>query len=186
MDQIITQTQKNMEQAFEVLRRDFATIKTGKASPGIVENIIISAYGGQARMRLNELATIHAVDAQTLAITPFDQSVAGEIRRGIEDANLGLNPILDAGVLRINLPPLTEERRKEYVKLASQKAESGKVMIRQVRHEAMEGIKKMKNEDSVSEDDITRLEKEVQKVTDEYMGKIDQLKAEKEKELMSL
>lgn len=131
-----------------------------------------------------ELATVSAQDAHTLIVSPYDKSVMGKIQRGIEDANLGISPAAAGEVIRIVLPPLTEERRKEFVKLISQKAEQGKVMIRQIRHESMSDIKKQ--EDSLSEDEVERLEKEVQKLTDEYIGKIDSMKVEKEKELMQI
>jgi ribosome recycling factor len=184
MDQVIAMTRAHMQKAFELLQQDFATVRTGKASSSLIENIMISAYGGSTRLRVLELATITVSDPQTLLVTPFDQSTLQDLEKGIGDANVGLNPIVSGNSLRINLPPLTEERRREFVKLISQKAEQGKVMIRQSRHEAMDAIKK--HTDSVSEDEVTRLEKDVQKVTDEYMDKIEQLKADKEKELMSL
>lgn len=185
MDSIIVSTKSKMQKAYEVLHQDFATIRTGKASPALVENIVVNAYGGAQKLKVMELASIHIQPPATILITPFDKSIIGEIERGINDAKIGLNAIIDGDVIRINLPPLTEERRKEFVKLAHQKAENGKVMIRQVRHEAMEDIKK-KGEESISEDEITRLEKEVQKLTDEYMSKIDDVKAEKEAELMQM
>jgi len=184
MDQLLSMTRAHMQKAFELLQQDFATVRTGKASSSLIENIMISAYGGSARLRVMELASITVQDVQTLFITPFDQSVLQDIEKGIGDANVGLNPIVSGNGLRINLPPMTEERRREFVKLINQKAEHGKVMIRQSRHEAMDAIKK--NSDSKSEDEVSRLEKEVQKVTDEFMNKIETLKFDKEKELMSL
>lgn len=185
MDQIVSTARTNMQKAFDLLRQDFATIRTGKANAALVENIVINAYGGGAHLKILELATIHVPDHQTLVITPFDQTVIHEIEKGIADSGVGLNPIVDSNLIRISLPPLTEERRKEFVKLIHQKAENGKVMIRQMRHDAMEEIKK-KNAKTVSEDEVERLEKEVQKATDEFMEKIDTLREEKEKELMSL
>lgn len=185
MDQIVSVSRTNMQKAFDLLRQDFATIRTGKANAALVENIVINAYGGGAHLKVLELATIHVPDHQTLVLTPFDQAVIHEIEKGIADAKVGLNPIIDGNLIRINLPPLTEERRKEFVKLIHQKAENGKVMIRQMRHDAMEEIKK-KSAKTVSEDEVERLEKEVQKATDDFMEKIDTLREEKEKELMSL
>lgn len=186
MDPQIKIVHDKMQRAFEVLHQDFATVRTGKASPALIENITISAYGGTTPLKVLELATIHVSDPQTLVITPFDNSIISEIERGIANADVGLNPIVDGNILRINLPPLTEERRLEFTKVIAQKAENGKVMIRQIRHEAMETVKKNAEASGLSEDSVTRLEKEVQKTTDDYIEKIDTLRSEKEKELMKL
>lgn len=185
MNDIVSQTRTKMQKAFEVMQQDFGTVRTGKAHPALIENVTIMAYGGSTPLKLMELATIHAQDASTLVITPFDKSIMNEIEKGLTEANLGMNPIVDESVIRLSIPPLTEERRKEFIKLVNQKAENGRIMIRQARHEAMEDLKKM-GEEHVSEDEIKRLEKEIQKVTDEFMEKIDTLRAEKEKELMTL
>lgn len=174
-----------MQKALENLRADFNTVRTGKASPSLVENISIKAYGGSAVLRVMELATISATDVYTLVITPFDQATIHEIERGIADAQVGLNPIIDGQMLRINLPPLSEERRREFVKLIQQKAEAGKVTLRHVRHAGMEAAKKMEDED-VSEDEIIRIEKEIQKLTDEFIENIDSMSKEKEAELMKV
>ncbi|OGH12479.1 MAG: ribosome recycling factor [Candidatus Levybacteria bacterium RIFCSPHIGHO2_01_FULL_36_15] len=186
MDPTTNQARGKMQKAFEVLHHDFATVHIGKANPSLVENILVTAYGEAQKFKLLELATIHVQDPKTIVITPFDQSIIADIQKGIYEANLGLSPAVNANIIRINLPPLTEERRKELVKLVSQKAESGKVMIRQIRHEAMEDIKKRGEGNSISEDDVTRLEKEVQRVTDEFIEKIDTLRHNKEEELMSI
>jgi len=185
MDTILNEAKKNMQKAFEVLNSDFSTIRTGRASPDLVENIIISTYGGTQRFKLIELASIHAQSPNTIIINPFDKSIVGEIEKGIAEAKIGLSAIIDGDILRINLPPLTEERRKEFVKIAQQKAENARVMIRQARHEAMEHIKKSLNE-GISEDEIERLEKEVQKLTDDFINKINALRDKKEKDLMQL
>lgn len=186
MDSFLSELRTRMHKAFEILHHDFTTVRTGKASPALVENIVISAYGGTQPLRVMELATIHAQDAQTLLIAPFDKSIVNEIEKGISASNVGLNPIIDGEVLRINLPPLTEERRLEFIKLIKQKAENGKVMIRQIRHEGMEDAKKKAEGEGISEDEITRLEKEIQKITDDFMDKIDKLCEEKEQELLKL
>ena len=167
------------------MRADFATVRTGKASPSLVENIVIKAYGGTTPLRVMELSTIHVQDAHTLVITPFDHSVIGEIERGIADAQVGLNPIIDGNFIRINLPPLSEERRKEFVKLVNQKAEAGKVMMRQARHDGMEQAKKLEKEE-LSEDEVIRVEKDIQKLTDDFISQIDDLSAQKEAELMKV
>lgn len=184
MEDILNQTQQKMQKALEVLQQDFATVRSGKANPGMVENVAIEAYEG-TWMRVMELATVSTQDANTLLVSPYDKSVMSKIQKGLELADIGVSPVVSGDVIRIVLPPLTEERRKEFVKLISQKAESGKVMIRQVRHESMDTIKKGKDSGS-SEDEVARLEKEVQKLTDEFIEKIDKLRSEKEKELMTI
>lgn len=186
MDPIVSEVRSKMQKALEVLGHDFATVRTGKASPSLIENIVINAYGGTQPLRVMELSTIHVQDAGTLVITPFDKSIISEIEKGITNANVGLNPIVDGEILRINLPPLTEERRLELIKLIKQKSENGKVMIRQIRHEGMEDAKKKAENDNISEDEVIRIEKEIQKAADEFVEKIEKLLSEKEKELMTL
>jgi ribosome recycling factor len=183
MEDIINNTKQKMQKALEVLQQDFTSVRSGRANPGMVENIMVEAYEG-TYLRVMELATVSAQDAYTLMVSPYDKSVMGKIQKAIEDANLGISPAAAGEVIRIVLPPLTEERRKEFVKLISQKAEQGKVMMRQIRHESMTDIKKQ--EDSSSEDEVERLEKEVQKLTDDTIAKIDSMRSEKEKELMTI
>ena len=184
MEPLVNDIRQKMQKAIQVMHEDFATVRTGKASPTLVEHIVINAYGGTQPLKVLELATIHIQDNNTLVISPFDKSIISEIEKGISNANVGLNPIVDGDILRINLPPLTEERRLELTKLIKQKSEQGKVMLRQIRHEGMEDIKKKEKE--VSEDEIDRVEKEIQKLTDEFSKKIDELQEGKEKEIMTL
>jgi ribosome recycling factor len=180
---IINNTKERMQKSLEVLHQDFSTVRSGRANPTLVENVSIEAYEG-TRMRLLELASIVATDAQTLVVSPYDKSVINKIQRGLEDAHIGISPVTSGDVIRIVLPPLTEERRREFVKLVHQKAESGKVMVRQVRQDAMGEIKKQK--DTLSEDEVERLEREVQKSTDDFIAKIDVMRGEKEAELMRI
>ncbi len=184
-DPIPTDIKQKMQKALQTLHADFQTVRTGKASPALVENISIKAYGGTAILKVNELATIHVADVHTLVLTPFDKSVLGEIERGIADANVGINPIIDGTIIRINLPPLSEERRREFVKLIHQKAEAGKVTIRQMRQDGMNDAKKLKA-DGTSEDEVERIEREVQRLTDKYIEEIDALAKQKEEELMKV
>lgn len=185
---LVNQTKERMQKVLEVLHGDLATVRTGRAAPSLVENINISAYGGPpaggARLKVMELATIGIVDSHTLQITPFDGSIIGEIQKGIEAANVGLTPVIDGQIIRISIPPLSEERRQELIHLMKQKLENGRVMIRQVRHEAMLNIKKQK--EAFSEDEVVRLEKEVQKTTDEVIAEIDAMGKKKEAELMQI
>lgn len=182
---ILNETRSHMQKSFDVLLQDFATIRTGKANTALVEHIEINAYTG-VRLKLNEVATVAIQDPHTLIVTPFDQSIMSNIEKGIQESNIGISPAVSGHIIRLSIPPLTEERRKEFVKLIHQKAESGRIMIRQVRHNAMDDIKKKKDDKSIGEDDANRLEKEVQKMTDEYMEKIDELKNKKEEEIMTI
>lgn len=186
MENIVSEVRSRMTKAIDILRHDFATVRTGKASPTLVESIVINAYGGTQPLRVLELATIHIQDNTTIVISPFDKSITAEIEKGIAGANVGLNPIVDGDILRINLPPLTEERRLELIKLIKQKTEAGKVMLRQTRHEGMEDAKKQAKKAGHSEDEVIRIEKEIQKLTDEFTEKIDTLETDKEKELITL
>lgn len=182
----LNQTKLQMQKVLAVLKADLSTVRTGRATPSLVENILINSYGGTQKLRVLELATIGSLDSQTLVVTPFDASIIGEIQKGIEVANVGLNPVVDGQVVRISIPPLSQERREELVALVNQKLEGGKIQIRQVRHEAMEEIKKQFNNKEISEDDVLRLEKEVQRTTDEITSEIDALGKRKEEELLSI
>lgn len=177
---------EKMQKVLDVLHGDLATIRTGRAAPFLVDHIEVLVYGGSSRLKIMELATIGAQDPQTLLITPFDGSIIGEIQKGIMEANIGLNPVIDGEKIRISIPPLSEERRTQLIKLMHQKLENGKVMVRQVRHEGMADIRKQSIDKAISEDDKTHLEKEVQKITDDIMGQIESLGEKKEEELLQI
>ncbi len=183
---VLNQTKARLQKVIEVIKNDISTIRTGKASPSLVENLVINAYGGNAKMRLMELATIGSSDPQTLVITPFDHSVIAEIEKGIFEANIGVSPVVDGQIIRISLPPLSQERRQELIKAMKHKLENGKIMIRQARHEGMEAIKKGNDEGTIGEDEKSRLEKEVQRVVDDYIAIIDGLGEQKEAELLQI
>lgn len=183
MDNLIQDTRQKMAKVLDVLRSDLATVRTGRAASSLVENIVLSVYGGTQKLKLMELATITTSDSQTLVITPFDASIIGEMQKGILEANVGLNPSNDGQVIRITIPQLSEERRKELIHLMHQKLENGRIMVRQIRHEAMVDIKKQKE---ISEDEVTRHEKEIQKLTDELMLDIDGMGKKKEEELLQI
>lgn len=177
------QIKARMERTLENVRADVATIRTGRATPSLVEDIVVSVYGGTQKMRVLEVASITAPDPTSLLISPWDKSISGEIRKGIEAANMGFSPILAGEDIRINLPPLTQEDRERYVKLLHQKLEEGKIHIRQTRQE---GMKDIKSSEDLSEDEVVRQEKELQKITDEFMSRIEEIGNAKEKELRSL
>lgn len=168
----------------DIIKSDIGTIRTGRATPALVENLSVMVYGGSAKMKVLEVATIGTLDTQTLVITPFDHSIIHEIEKGIRESNTGLSPVVDGTVIRISLPPLSQERREELIKLMHQKLENGKVMVRQARHEAMEKIKK--NEERVSEDEVERLEKEAQKMIDDAIATVESIGKQKSDELMQI
>lgn len=182
----INELKQKMLKAIDVLKGDLGTIRTGRATPALVENIVINAYGGTQKLRVMELTTIGATDHQTLVLTPFDQSIIGEIVKGIMEANVGLNPMIDGNVIRISIPSLSEERRAEFVRLMHQKLEGGKVMIRQIRHEAMAEIRRKFLAKEMAEDEKAHLEKQIQELTDEMMAEIEVLGEHKEAELLKI
>lgn len=179
----LDEVNQRMQKVLEVLKIDLSTVRTGRATPSLVENVVINAYGGSAKMRVMELATISTSDSQTILITPFDQSIIGEINKGIMEANIGLTPVIDGQNIRISIPLLSEERRQQLVQLVNQKLEGAKIQVRQVRHEAMTDVKK---DEDMPEDDAQRLEKEIQKLTDDTISQIDALGKKKEEELMQV
>ncbi len=183
MDPLIEETKKRIDKVLDILKGDLDTIRTGRATPALVENIIIAAYGGTAKLKVMELATISSLDTSTLVVTPFDPSIISEIQKGIEAANVGFAPNIDGNLIRISIPPLSRDRREELIKAMRHKLENGKIMVRQVRHEAMEDIKK---EYEGREDDISRLEKDVQKLVDDTVETIESWGKQKETELMQI
>ena len=183
---LINDVRQKMLKAIDVLKGDLATIRTGRAAPSLVEHIVINAYGGTQKLKVMELATIAATDLHMLVLTPFDQSIIGDIAKGILETNVGLNPSIDGNVIRISIPSLSEERRVEFVKLMHQKLEGGRIMIRQIRHEVMADIRRKFLAKELAEDEKTRLEKNIQEITDEMMAEIEVLGEHKEKELLKI
>lgn len=175
-----------MDKVLENVRADIATIRTGRATPSLVEDIPVLVYGGIQKLRILELATITAPEPHSLLISPWDKSIIGEIRKGLEIANLGFNPIVSGEEIRINLPPLTAEDRENYVKLLHQKLEAGRVGIRQARQEGMHGIKQKSQSKDLTEDEVVIQEKALQALTDEYIARIEEMGKVKESELRSL
>lgn len=182
----LDKAQSGMQAVLGVLKTDLNTVRAGKATPSLVENIVVAAYGGTQRLKVVELAQIAAIDPHVIVITPYDQSIIGEIQKAIQESGTGFNPTIDSQLIRISIPPLSEERRAELVHLVQQKLEGGKIQVRQVRHEAMEEVKKAFTDKEISEDDKDRLEKEVQRITDETIAQIDNLGKQKEQELMAI
>ncbi len=168
----------------EVVQHEFSGVRTGKASPSLVENILVEVYGSQ--MRIRELAGITAPELRMLLIQPWDAATLHPIEKAIQKSNLGLNPAVDKKFIRIVLPDLSEERRHEFVKVVKKMSEDGRVAIRHVRRDAMEQVKKHGHDSGVTEDDAKSAEKELQKLTDQYIAKIDAHLAHKEKEIMTV
>src|ERR1044071_967051 len=165
---ILVDAQNRMKKAVDHTLHEFSAIHTGKATPAMVEGVMVEAYGSS--MRLKECAAISTPDARMIQIQPWDASLGKAIAKGIIDANLGFNPIIDGKTIRVPLPEMSRERRQEFVKTAHKLAEEGRVTVRNQRRDAMEAAKKLKKEGKLSEDDEKRLEKEVQTATDKAIA----------------
>lgn len=185
-DTILNQTRDRMKKAIEVTTTDLQSIRSGRATPALVETIIIPAYGGSQRLKVMELATITTTDAKTIVISPYDPSIIAELEKGIQESKRGLTPVIDGEIIRITIPPLSQERRNEYIKLARAKVEGGRIMIRQIRQDAMHQVKKLLGESRISEDDQKHSEKQIQELTDEMIADLDGLLERKEQELLQV
>lgn len=178
------EARSRMEDAFEALRREFATVRTGKATPALLDTVKVEAYG--SKLPIVQVATVSTPDASLIVVQPFDRSLIGEIERGIQMADLGLNPSNDGNIVRVPVPPLTEERRREYVKLLHKMAEEGKVSIRHARKVARDDIHRRIKEHEIGEDDGHRELDEVEKLTHQFTDQIDDLMGRKEQEVMAV
>jgi ribosome recycling factor len=184
VDDILLEAEEKMMKTEEFVQHEFTGVRTGKASPALVENIMAEVYGSQ--MRIRELAGITTPEPRMLVIQPWDANSVHPIEKAIQKANLGLNPSVQGKILRIIIPELSEERRQEFVRVVRKMAEDGRVAIRHVRREAMEALKKEKAQGNIPEDDEKHAEKELQKLTDDYIAKIDSHLERKEKEIMTV
>ena len=182
----LKEVRDRMEKAMAALTGDLTSFRTGRATPSLVENIIVPAYGGTQRLKVVELGTINVNDPHTVTIAPWDPSVIGEIRKGILEANIGLTPVIDNELIRIAVPELTTEQRQQFVKLLGSKLESSRVSISQIRQDHMHEIKKAFDNKELSEEERDRAEADLQKLTDEMIKKIDELGDKKETELMTI
>lgn len=184
IDTILLEAEEKMAKTEEVVTHEFTTVRTGKASPSLIENVQVEVYG--SHMRIRELAGITTPEPRTLVIQPWDVTTLHPVEKAILKANLGLTPVIDGKIIRISIPELSEERRVEFTKIAKRMAEDGRVAIRHVRREALENLKKLGKLGGFTEDQIQTAEKQVQKLTDEYIGKVDQHLDSKEKEIMTI
>jgi len=184
LDDILLEAEEKMSKTEEVVQHEFAGVRTGKASPALIENIMVDVYGSQ--MRIRELAGITTPEPRMLMVQPWDATTLHPIEKAIQKTNLGLNPAIQGKFIRIVLPELSQERRQEFVKIVGKMTEDGRVAIRHERRDALEHLKKEAKNGGVSEEDLETAEKEVQKLTDQYIARIDQHLAHKEKEIMTV
>jgi ribosome recycling factor len=180
----VKEAEQAMQAALEAMRREFSTVRTGKATPTLLDTVRVEAYGTQ--MPLNQVASINTPDPTLIVVQPFDQTLIGAIEKGILTADLGLNPSNDGNLIRVPIPPLNEERRKEYVKLLHKMAEEGRVSIRHARHKARDSIHALIKDHELGEDDGRRQLDEVEKLTHDFTQSIDELLKSKEDEVMSI
>ena len=173
-----------MARAVEVTREELTSVRTGRATPAILNRVTVEYYGTQTPM--NQLASFSVPEPRLLVIQPFDRNAMSAMEKAIMQSDLGLSPSNDGIVIRLAFPPLTEERRKELIRLVRERAEEGRVSARNVRRHAMHDLERLKKDGGISEDDLNRSEKELQKLTDRHIGEIDELLTHKEKELMEV
>lgn len=168
----------------EVLKKDFASIRTGRASLALLDGLVVNYYGTQTP--LQQLAAMSIPESRQIAIQPWDQKIIPDIEKAILKSDLGLTPMNDGKMIRINIPPLTEERRKQLVKAVKKKAEEAKVSIRNIRRDTNEELKKLEREKHLSEDEVKKLQVEIQKITDSFIVNVDEILGRKEKEIMEV
>lgn len=176
--------QERMTKSLETLRADLAKVRTGRAHTGILDHVMVEYYGSPTA--LTQVANVTLMDARTIGVQPFEKKMASTIEKAIRDADLGLNPSSQGDMIRVPTPPLTEERRKEMVKLVKSEAEDAKIAVRNIRRDANESLKKLVKDKAISEDDERRASDDVQKLTDKFIADIDKMVVEKEKEVLTV
>ena len=184
IDEILLETEEKMTKAVEVAKEDFSTIRSGRANPAMFSKLLVDYYGSPTP--LQQLASFAVPEARTVIISPFDASAMTNIERAIRDSDLGVNPTDDGKVIRVVLPALTEDRRKEYVKLARHKAEEARIALRNVRRHAKDALDRLAKDGDAGEDEVMRAEKELEHVTKRYVDLVDQILAAKETELLEV
>lgn len=184
MSEVILEMAEKMEKSVEAFKNELVKIRTGRASLNILDGIMVDAYGSD--MPVNQVATLTIPESRTIAIQPWDPQVLGAIEKAILKSDLGLTPASDGQIIRLNIPQLTEERRKELVKTVKKIAEEFRVAVRNIRREANDTLKKQKKDKEISEDDLFKLQDEAQSETDTYIAQIDDITASKEKEVMDV
>ncbi|THB64955.1 MAG: ribosome recycling factor [Desulfovibrio sp.] len=184
MQSVLNDCKERMQKAMDSLERDLAKLRTGRASTTLVDDIRADYYGTPTP--LNQIASVSVPDSRTITIQPWDKGAFGEIEKAIQKSDLGLNPVNDGVLIRISMPALTEERRKELVKVAKKYSEDAKVAVRNVRREANDTLKKMKNDKDLSEDEMHKGQDDVQKLTDDFVAKADDIAKAKEEEILEI
>ena len=184
VDSSLKDADHKMEQALVRMREDLSSVRTGRASGAVLTRIMVEYYG--TPVPLNQLASVNVPEPRLLVIQPFDKNSISQIEKAIQQSDLGITPSNDGQVVRLAFPPLTEERRKELVKQVHHRAEEGRVAVRNVRRHAKDDMEKLEREHSISEDELSRGEKELQKLTDRYVAEIDEIQRHKESELMEV
>lgn len=184
LEDIFKATESRMQKSLDATRNDFASVRTGRASPALLDRLHVEAYG--ASVPLKQVASVSTPDARTLQIAAFDRQTVGAIRKAIETSDLGLTPNIDGSNIRLMIPQLTEDRRKDLVKIVRKKSEDGKVAIRNIRHKGVDEIKALLKDTKITEDENKRAGERVQKMTDKYIKDVDGLVAIKEKEIMEV
>lgn len=183
-DDVFGSAEHRMKRAVEILQRDYGNIRTGRASPALLDRVQVDYYGTPTP--INNLATVSVPEPRMLVIQPWDRTTIGAIEKAIQKSDLGLNPNSDGTVIRLVLPQLTQDRRKELVKQVHKRAEEGKVAIRNIRREAQDDLKKREREGAISEDELKRSSDRLQKLTDSHVGQIDEIARRKEQEVMEV
>lgn len=181
---VLNEMKEKMENAIQAFSRNLATVRAGRANPSLLDNVFVDYYGTSTP--LNQLATVGAPEARLLVITPYDKTALGDIEKAIQKADLGLSPSNDGNVIRISIPPLTEERRKELVRVVGKFAEESRVQVRNIRREANDQLKEMEKNSELTEDELRKYQNDVQKETDAFIGKIDDMVKNKEQEIMEV
>ncbi len=182
LDEILKKTKENMQKSLDFTKQQITKVRTGRASTSMLDTVKVDYYG--APTPLSQVANLSAPDPRSIVVQPYDRSILPEIEKAIQTADLGFNPMNDGTIIRIPVPPLTEDRRKEFVKVCKKYAEEGKIAIRSVRRDMIEAVRKAEKDKQLTEDDKKYGEDEIQKITDEFIKNIDEISATKEKELL--
>ncbi|CAA6828055.1 MAG: Ribosome recycling factor [uncultured Sulfurovum sp.] len=184
IDEILNETSENMTKSIDALKRDFSTLRTGKVTTGIVDNIKVDYYG--TLTALNQVGNVIATDATTISITPWEKNLLGDIEKAIQEANIGVNPNNDGDFIKLFFPPMTSEQRQEIVKQAKGMVEHAKVSVRNVRKDSNDKVKKLEKEKDISEDESKKAQDNVQKLTDEHIAKIEEAFKTKEADILKV
>ena len=180
----IKEMKAQMDAAVDAMRREFSGVRTGKATPNLLDTVRVEAYG--SKVPLNQVATVNTPEPRMILVQPWDKTLINDIEKGIMTADLGLNPSNDGNLIRVPIPPLSEERRKDMVKLLHKMAEEGKISIRHARQEGNKTVKQREHDHDISEDEARRQLDEIQEITDQYITKIDEMMKKKEEEIMEV